>query len=163
MPQRVRQQARRDPRTGPALARLDFLMRYLAWHLGGELDATATALNANLGYRIPEGVPDPEDRLWRDPVCRDLRTVIHSAALDTRRTTGFSLRGTGTIAGLGVHSCGTTAAGDLCWTTAFHFSPNCRVAPAAFRIVDALWTHERWRARESFDFCWLEPVPHAEE
>jgi len=155
-----------DTERGPDISvynRIDFLMRYLGWHVGERLGATVTGLRRNLDYPIPTGVPDPDRRYWCDPVVPELSTIILAAALDVRRTTGFSLRGHGRLAGLGIHSCGCTDAGGLCWTTAFELVPGERVSPQTFYLIDALWSDRRWHRNSSFDFCWLEPWPHTAE
>jgi len=140
--------------------RLDFLMRYLGWHVGERLGATVAGLCRNLDYAIPPGVPDPDRRYWTDPVVAELSTIIIAAALDVRRTTGFSLRGHGRLSGLAVHSCGCTGSGGLCWTTALELRPGEQVSPQTFCLIDALWSDPRWHSNAGFDFCWLEPWHH---
>jgi hypothetical protein len=41
----------------PALRRLDFLMRYLGWHMGDPLERAVAGLNQNLGYTIAAESP----------------------------------------------------------------------------------------------------------
>ncbi len=139
--------------------RVDFLMRYLGWHMGERLGATVTRLRRNLDYTIPPGIPDPDRRYWADPVVAGLAIVVLAASLDVRRTTGFSLRGYGRLAGLGIHSCGCTDNGGLCWTTAVELTPGERVSGQTLLLLDALWSDQRWHRNSSFDCCWLEPWP----
>jgi hypothetical protein len=143
--------------------RIDFLMRYLAWHVGEPLEVTVEGLRRNLEYTIPPGVPDPDRRYWHDPVVAELSTVILAATLDDRRTTGFSLRGRGRLAGLGLHSCGCSATGALCWTTAFDIRCGEPIGIQTYRVVDALWSDPSWRQQYAFDFAWLEPWPRGTE
>ena len=132
-------------------------MRYLAWRIDEGVERTVMVLNRDLGYSIPLGLPDPEGRVWRDPLESDLQLVIHAAGIDAPRTNGFTLAGRGRLAGLALHSCGSARRGGLCWTTAFDL-PADGIGSATARVLDQVWSLPSWRPRRSFDFEWLEPA-----
>lgn len=149
------------PHDGATITRLEFLMRYLAWRIDETVERTVAVLDGDLGYTIPLGIPDPEGRAWQDPREPDLRLVIHTAPGNTPRTSGFTLAGRGRLAGLVVQSCGLARHGGVCWTTVLDL-PADGLGAATARVLDALWSLPAWRARQSFDFDWLEPaaLPH---
>ena len=149
------------PTDSAAVARLDFLMRYLGWRVGERLARTIAVLDTDLGYTIPTTLPDPDGRAWQDPRERDLYLVIHAERREPPRTHGFTISGQGPLAGLALHSCGADRRGGLCWTTAVDL-PETGPGRATARVLDALWALPGWHARSSFDFEWLEPGSAAE-